>query len=225
MYAIRSYYVYVMTTSFISYAFSNSIGLSILASSSLRYRYYSYYGLTFGEITKIILFTTMTLWAGILSVGGFAFCFGPGVTLPGNLFGYVSTRYIGAVFLAAVFLYLVILALRHNKPIGFYGRVLELPKLSIGVLQILVGGADWILAGTVLYVLLPDQVHIAFLSFIGIYLMAQTIGLMSHVPGGAVRITSYNVCYTKLLRKIMEIRSETSGLQDLYMRHTGQDRP
>ncbi len=178
--------MYVMTTSFISYAFSNSIGLSILASSSLRYRYYSYYGLTFGEITKIILFTTMTLWAGILSVGGFAFCFGPGVTLPGNLLGYVSTRYIGAVFLAAVFLYLVILALRHNKPIGFYGRVLELPKLSIGVLQILVGGADWILAGTVLYVLLPDQVHIAFLSFIGIYLMAQTIGLMSHVPGGAV---------------------------------------
>jgi phosphatidylglycerol lysyltransferase len=56
--------LYIMTTSFISYAFSNSIGLSILASGSLRYRYYSHCGLGFGEIAKIILFTTITLWGG-----------------------------------------------------------------------------------------------------------------------------------------------------------------
>ncbi|MCB1821826.1 MAG: UPF0104 family protein, partial [Candidatus Competibacteraceae bacterium] len=54
----------------LSYAFSNSVGLSVLTSSSLRYRLYSSWGLTTVDIARIVLFTTLTLWLGILTVGG-----------------------------------------------------------------------------------------------------------------------------------------------------------
>lgn len=177
--------MYVMITSFISYSFSNSIGLSILASGSLRYRYYSYWGLSFGEISRIILFTTVTLWIGVLFAGGLAFTFGPGLDLSESVFSYVNVIYIGGAFLTAVALYLAIAAVRR-RPVSFWGQELEMPNLRLAALQVIVGGADWILAGSVLFVLLPENLHIGFLSFIGIYLTAQTIGLISHVPGGAV---------------------------------------
>jgi len=173
----------VIFTSFVSYAFSNSIGLSILASGSLRYRYYSSWGLSFNEITKIILFTTATLWVGILTVGGLAFTFEPAVTLPVPLLSHINMHYIGALFLLAVSAYLSILYFFKN-PIPLYSLSINLPSLRMGVLQVLAGGADWILAGAVLYVLLPEQVHMSFFAFMGIYLMAQTLGLISHVPGG-----------------------------------------
>jgi phosphatidylglycerol lysyltransferase len=50
--------------------------------------------------------------------------------------------------------------------------------------QLLVGSLDWILACSVLYVLLPEQSQLSFLQFLGIYLLAQVIALISHVPGG-----------------------------------------
>jgi len=177
--------MYVVTTSFISYAFSNSIGLSILASGSLRYRYYSYWGLSFSEITKIIFFTTVTLWVGVLSVGGLAFCFGPHVELPYGVFKYIDTRYVGVLFIGVILLYLALLALR-KEPIAVYDKEFTLPKLRMGIMQVVIGGIDWILAGSVLYVLLPDEIKVGFISFIAIYLVAQTVGLISHVPGGAL---------------------------------------
>jgi phosphatidylglycerol lysyltransferase len=175
----------VMFTSFISYAFSNSIGLSILASGSLRYRYYSFWGLSFSEITQIIIFTTTTLWVGILTVGGFAFCFGPGMDMNGHILSYLNMRFAGALFLTVVMAYMFLLLIRR-KPVSIFNNVLPLPSFREGVLQVIVGGADWIFAGSVLYVLLPDQFQISFMTFIGIYLVAQTVGLISHVPGGVL---------------------------------------
>jgi len=173
----------VIFTSFVSYAFSNSIGLSLLASGSLRYRYYSSWGLSFNEITKIIFFTTVTLWVGILTVGGLAFTFEPAVTLPGHLLSFINMHFVGVLFLLTAAVYLLILY-TFKKPIPIYSQSITLPPLRLGILQVLVGGADWVLAGAVLFVLLPDQLHMTFFSFLGIYLMAQTLGLISHVPGG-----------------------------------------
>jgi len=173
----------VMFTSFISYAFSNSIGLSIIASGSLRYRYYSFWGLNFNEITKMIIFTTATLWVGILTVGGFAFCFGPGLNIPGQTLPFLNMHYAGILFISVVAIYLFMLLFR-KKPISLFSHELPLPSFKDGVLQIVIGGMDWLFAGSVLYVLLPDNLQIGFLTFISIYLMAQTLGLISHVPGG-----------------------------------------
>ena len=54
--------------SFAGNAFSNTIGLSTLAGSTVRYRLYSSWGLSAGEIAKIVVFTTLTLWLGLFAV-------------------------------------------------------------------------------------------------------------------------------------------------------------
>ena len=56
--------------SFIGYAFSNNIGMSMIAGASLRYRLYSAWGLSTLQITQVVAFCTLTLWLGFFTLGG-----------------------------------------------------------------------------------------------------------------------------------------------------------
>jgi uncharacterized membrane protein YbhN (UPF0104 family) len=59
---------------FIGYAFSNSIGHSFLTGGTVRLRLYSVWGLTGLEIAKIVLFTHVTFYLGmLLLIAGRAF--------------------------------------------------------------------------------------------------------------------------------------------------------
>jgi uncharacterized membrane protein YbhN (UPF0104 family) len=43
---------------------------------------------------------------------------------------------------------------------------------------------DWFLGGAVLYTLMPSELPVSFLNFIGVYFLAQMAGFVSQVPGG-----------------------------------------
>ena len=175
----------VVLASFLSYGFSNSIGLSVLASGSLRYRYYSSWGLSFPEISRMVVFTSATLWVGILALGGAALTLAPVAEMPLKLHTFINMRIIGALFLTGIAVYYFLLVF-FRKPFTLFGQEITLPSPALGLAQITVGVTDWILAGAVLYVLMPDSAPVGFMQFMGIYILAQTIGLISHVPGGAV---------------------------------------
>ena len=55
--------------SFIGYAFSNNIGLSMIAGASVRYRLYSAWGLSTLQITQVVAFCALTLWLGFFTLG------------------------------------------------------------------------------------------------------------------------------------------------------------
>jgi phosphatidylglycerol lysyltransferase len=169
--------------SFIGYAFSNNIGLSMLAGSSVRYRLYTSWGLSPLEVTKMVVFYTLTLWLGLLFIGGIVFVVAP-ASLPVFMsFPSVCARPLGGVFLLVVGGYVVWSAVRRS-PVTILGREIELPSAALSLTQIALSSVDWLLAGSVLYALLPDIPGLSFPSFIGIYLVAQIAGLVSQVPGG-----------------------------------------
>ncbi|MDO9631462.1 MAG: YbhN family protein, partial [Humidesulfovibrio sp.] len=106
--------------SFAGNAFSNTIGLSTLAGSSVRYRLYTSWGLTSTEIAKIVVFTTLTLWLGLFSIGGIIFTVRPlplpdWVTLP-----FHTTRPLGFLLLLPPVLYL--LAASRKEPTWRIGK-------------------------------------------------------------------------------------------------------
>ncbi len=169
--------------SFISYAFSNNIGFAMLAGGSIRYRLYSAWGLSFWEITKVITFCTVSLWLGFFALGGAAFLLEPGVVARATSFPAVSVRLLGIAFLLTVAVYLGLSAF-YRKPIAIRGRELALPPLRISLSQLAVAAADWTLAGSVLYALLPASAGAGFFGFLGAFLFAQLAGLSSQVPGG-----------------------------------------
>jgi uncharacterized membrane protein YbhN (UPF0104 family) len=51
--------------SFVGYSFSNNIGLSMITGASIRYRLYSAWGLSTENITKVVVFCSLSLWLGV----------------------------------------------------------------------------------------------------------------------------------------------------------------
>jgi phosphatidylglycerol lysyltransferase len=166
----------------LSYAFSNSVGLSVLTSSSLRYRLYSSWGLTAVEIAKIVMFTTLTLWLGILTVGGGVLALDP-LELGAVPYLPLDSRLLGASMLLLPAVYALLGTLRR-RPLQWRGWELPMVRPRLALPQLAVGALDWVMAGVVLYALLPADGGVGFDLVLGVFLIAQIAGLLSHVPGG-----------------------------------------
>jgi len=173
----------VTLASFISYAFSNSVGLSFLTSGSIRYRLYSSWGLSAEEITRIVTFTTLTLWFGLITTGGIIFNVEPMAIPALKSISVQSVRPLGMLFIFIAGSYLLVIIIR-KRPFRFWNWEFDVPSIRMASSQLLVGCLDWVLACSVLYVLLPEHSQLPFFQFLGIYLLAQVVALISHVPGG-----------------------------------------
>ncbi len=166
----------------LSYAFSNSVGLSVLTSSSLRFRLYSSWGLTTVDIARIVLFTTLTLWLGILTVGGGVLALAP-LDLGALPWLAMDSRLLGLLLLSLPAAYLLLGLLRRQPlRLGHWELPMVRPRLALP--QLAVGALDWVMASTVLYILLPASETLGFGHILGVFLVAQIAGLLSHVPGG-----------------------------------------
>ena len=169
--------------SFIGYAFSNNA--TVVGGSAARYRIYSALGLSATEITELVVFCGITVWPGFFLVAGTSFVLEPQyVHLPQKLHLPVeSIPIVGIICLAAVGVYMVaVIARRRN--IVIRGWQLRVPSPALAAGQIVVTATDWLLAAGVLYVLLPASMQTTYYKFIGIFMLGQGLGMVSHVPGG-----------------------------------------
>ncbi len=169
--------------SFVGYAFSVSIGVSMIAGGTVRYRLYSAWGLSAAEITKVIAFCTLALWLGLFSLSGMIFLIEP-VAVPHMLhLPFDSLRPFGVVLLAPACGYLLLCTLR-KKPLKIGGWNFSLPSMGLSLSQIAVASLDYALAGSVLFALLSFQGALAYPGFLPIFLLAQILGSLSQIPGG-----------------------------------------
>ncbi len=169
----------VSLISFISYAFSNAVGMSLLVSGSIRYRFYIQSGLSTAEVGRVVLFCTTSFWLGLLALTGVTLLWVP---LPPDLPFAALSQPLGAGLLALPLAWLFGGLVR--RPLRIWRWRLRLPSPATALKQILVGAFDWGLAAAVLYVLMPDALNNGFGHFLAIFVIAQIIGLISHVPGG-----------------------------------------
>ncbi len=172
----------IALASFISYVSSYNFG-AILGGTTMRYRLYSTFGLSAVEIVKVIAICTLTFVLGWCTLAGVVFVSDP-VPLPDVIKLPLPTVYpIGIALLVCVALYLIASALWH-RPITIRGWEISLPPPRFTVMQMIVATADLMCAAGVLYALLPSGIDTPYPRFLGIFLMAQGLGIMSHVPGG-----------------------------------------
>ncbi len=167
----------------ISYGISNSVGFALLSGSAIRYRFYSAWGVSAVNIAHIISFCNLSFWLGLLAVGGIIFTFIPLEIPPQLNLPFISVFPLGVVFLLIITTYLAFSAF-SKKPLKIKNWVFPHLSFKLCLAQIFLTSFDWIFASAVLYVLLPVPKHISFISFFGIYLLAQITGIISNVPGG-----------------------------------------
>ncbi len=177
---------------FIGYAFSHNIGMALITGGSIRYRLYSAWGLNGVQVTKIVGFSALTLWIGFCSTAGLSLVlYSP--NLPESLIPLVSLNALGIALLAMVAVYLLGCAVIKNR-ITLWGSEFKFPGFAMALKQVIIASVDWLLASSVLFVLLPD-VGIPFFGFVGVFLLAQIAGLFSQVPGGLGVFESIIVVY------------------------------
>lgn len=167
---------------FIGYAFSHNIGMALITGGSIRYRMYSVWGFSVVEVTKIVAFSAFTLWIGFCITAGLSLLLTPPSLPHGVIIPFVSLRVLGIVLLVMVIGYVIASAALKSQW-SFKKWTFRFPSFSMAMKQVVIASLDWILASSVLFVLLPD-VGIPFFTFMGIFLLAQIAGLFSQVPGG-----------------------------------------
>ena len=67
----------VAATAFLAYAVANNVGFAVLSGASVRYRFYSRWGLTPGDLSRIVLSYSVTFWLGLLALGGLSLALRP----------------------------------------------------------------------------------------------------------------------------------------------------
>ena len=171
----------IATAGFIGYAFSNNIGISMLAA--IRYRLYSSWGLSTVDITKVVAFCGLAFWLGIFFIGGVIFLVEP-IEIPTSIhLRFASLTTLGILFLSFIGVYLLFSILRR-RPVKIWKWELSIPSIKFSLSLIGIACMDLILNGSVLYVLLPSTASLSYFKLIGIFALSQIAGLISQVPGG-----------------------------------------
>jgi phosphatidylglycerol lysyltransferase len=169
--------------SFIGSAVGNNLGYSVITGGSLRYRFYSGWGLSAVEVTQVVAFCALTTQLGVLTLAGVAMVLKP-VELPASLHLPVSSlRPLGILFLAITVSYLILCA-ALRRPWRIFAWEFTLPRPRIALAQVAVGCVDFALAAAALWMLLPETNALTYPHLLGIYLVVILASLISNVPGG-----------------------------------------
>src|SRR5207249_1898868 len=67
----------IAITSFLAYAVANSVGFAMLSGASVRYRFYSRWGVTTRELSRIVFSYSVTFWLGLFALGGLTLAISP----------------------------------------------------------------------------------------------------------------------------------------------------
>jgi phosphatidylglycerol lysyltransferase len=171
----------IALTSLLAYAVSNSVGFAMLSGASIRYRFYTRWGITAEELSRIVFSYSGTFWLGLFGLGGLSLA-----TTPLAGVGVPTVREVAAPAGWALMIvpaaYLIATMIRQH-PFRLWRLDLPVPRPSIALSQLVLSCVDWALAGAVLYVLLPSSAP-GFLPFLALFFIAILLGLASHVPGG-----------------------------------------
>jgi phosphatidylglycerol lysyltransferase len=172
----------MIAAALLSYAISNNTGHAWAAGGSIRYRFYSKWGIPGWDVLKISLFQTTTYLLGALSLG-----FVGSQLLPHYLSTNVqepqAIHWVSLICAASLLAYWGAVCF-WRKPLLIKGFELTLPTPVIAFWQTLVASIDVVLSSLVLWVLLLGKVDIGFGAFVVVFVVAQVAGVISQVPGG-----------------------------------------
>ena len=170
-------------TSFMAYAIGNNIGVASLSGTPIRYRMYSEAGLSAIDIIEIVVFCAVTFAVGTALLTGTSLLVTPPQSLAALGMPIWMMKAVGAVLFAVSAGYVLMTFVRRT-PLQLGAWNVTLPNGSYGVAQVALSVLDLGFAAAVLYVLLEPATDVGFPTFLSVYLLALTAGLLSGIPAG-----------------------------------------
>jgi uncharacterized membrane protein YbhN (UPF0104 family) len=176
-------YPRVALASFCSLSLGHNIGFAALSSGAIRYRFYSRWGVSAGDVAKIILFCGVTVGLGLMMLGGAALLLRSDLAAKVTGLSQTAVVGLGSACLAAVALYLA-LAAHVRKRLRIRNWHIEMPPLRLALAQIVIGPLNFACVAACLHQALAGVGEIPYLAAAAVYVIANVTALLSHVPGG-----------------------------------------
>jgi uncharacterized membrane protein YbhN (UPF0104 family) len=171
-------------SSFTSYTIGHNIGATVFTGGAIRFRIYSDYGLTAIDVAKICFISGLTFWLGNTFVLGLGMMWHPQAASAMDLLPDAINRLIGLACFAGIVAYLVWLSVGKNRrELGQNGWKVVLPSARLTLLQILIGVVDLGFCALAMYLLVPNDPGIDFVSLAVVFILATLLGFASHAPG------------------------------------------
>src|ERR1700726_646782 len=169
--------------SFTSYAVGHNVGASVFSGGAVRYRIYSAWGLSVIEVTKICFVAGLTFWLGNATVLGLGILYAPAAARAIDQLPAWSNRLFAVVLLGMLAAYVAWVWVKP-RVIGRNGWQVTLPGGALTLLQIAIGIVDLGCCAAAMYMLVPDEPNLGFVTVAVIFVAATLLGFASHAPGG-----------------------------------------
>ena len=168
---------------FTSYSVGHNVGATVFTGGAVRYRIYSAYGLSAIEVAKICFIAGLTFWLGNATVLGLGIALRPEAAGPIDQLPAWLNRVIAILILLTLASY-VIWVWSARREIGQGEWKVKLPNGPSTLVQIIIGLFDLMFCALAMYMLLPDEPHVGFITLLVVFVSATMLGFASHAPGG-----------------------------------------
>jgi glycosyltransferase 2 family protein len=168
---------------FTSYSVGHNVGASVFSGGAVRYRIYSGWGLSIIEVTKICFIAGLTFWLGNATVLGLGILYAPQAARALDQLPPGANRALALIILALLAAYIAWVWVKPRM-IGREGWQVTLPGGPLTLLQIGIGILDLGCCAAAMYMLVPDEPNLGFVTVAVIFVVATLLGFASHAPGG-----------------------------------------
>jgi uncharacterized membrane protein YbhN (UPF0104 family) len=168
---------------FTSYAIGHNIGATVFTGGAVRYRIYSAYGLDAVEVAKICFVAGLTFWLGNATVLGLGVLSTPHAASPIDQLPDWANRLVAIGMLGVLASYIG-WVWSAPREIGQGEWKVRLPSGPSTLLQICIGILDLGFCALAMYMLLPNEPNIGFVTLAVVFVSATLLGFASHAPGG-----------------------------------------
>jgi uncharacterized membrane protein YbhN (UPF0104 family) len=168
---------------FTSYSIGHNIGATVFTGGAVRYRIYSAYGLDAIEVANICFIAGLTFWLGNATVLGLGIFHSPHAAGWLDQLPVWVNRCIAGVLLIVLASYLG-WVWSAPREIGRGEWKVHLPSGPSTLLQIGIGILDLGCCALAMYMLLPDEPNVGFVTLAVVFVSATLLGFASHAPGG-----------------------------------------
>ena len=168
---------------FIGFSVSNNAGHAIVSGGTIRYRLYTRWRFHASEIVRMVTFSGFTYLVACFFLIIVGYFLTPNHAFGGGSVSKLTTEITALVSFIGLAVYLLA-SIFYKKPMVIKEIEFDMPSFKMALCQIFIGGADILFASLVLYFSLISFVDISFDTFIGVFIIAQVLGVFSQVPGG-----------------------------------------
>ena len=173
-----------MLAGMLGFAISNNAGHAVVSGGAIRYRLYTRWRVPGSDIVKMLMFSGFTFFLGYAAIAVIGY-----FLVPSDMFAHSAGASFGVnglfiVCLSVILAYYTIATMLSGKSIRIGEIKIHVPTIGEAIVQTILGIADALCAGMVLYFCISPFIDMPFGVFIGLYVIANVAGVFSQVPGG-----------------------------------------